>query len=72
MPYQINVTPADCEAASGEPGLKGTIQGLRLMQAWAETHAPGWRYIAGLRRFQFQSLADVDRFAAQFVSETDA
>ncbi|USN16013.1 hypothetical protein PAPPERLAPAPP_02720 [Brevundimonas phage vB_BpoS-Papperlapapp] len=72
MPYQIRITTADCETLSGQTGLKGMISGLRAMKAWAEEHTPGWTYIAGLQRFQFQTADDLDRFEATFKSAPEA
>lgn len=69
--HQIDITAADCEAASGITGLQGLIAGLRLMQSWAEEHAPGWRYQAARRRFQFLSAADLERFSNAFLSRAE-
>ena len=71
MPYQVRVDAEHCFRISGEQGLKGMMGGLRIMKAWADENTTGWRYIGGLKRFQFETQDDADRFAERFTAPAE-
>lgn len=71
MPYQVRIDQTDCHRAAGQDGLAGMIAGLRMMKAWADEHAPGWRYVNGRQTFQFATLEQLDRFTETFVAPED-
>lgn len=71
MPYQVRIDQTDCHRASGQDGLAGMIAGLRMMKAWADEHAPGWRYVNGRQTFQFDTLGQLDAFTGAFLTQPE-